>query len=472
MSAVVCSSHSIHRFSYIMRISRFSSDHDRRSKQTYCSYDTDETLEDRWNELSVRGKRTVGVTANCCPLDRPPDWFDRQRFLRAQSLAQRNLFSLNISHLIGNVLLVLLPEVLVPIVATGTSSTAYQVLLRVLSTVVHINSWYEGDPFEVDSRIHRSLMQVRRGCHLQVTRLLNAKYPNEKAAHPLLDGNNLWLSQYDMAMTQWSLIGTIAALPDQCAFYMEPALRSVTANLMLIQDDLAISNRVAELVVLPAASSAQHELVVHVKHIDSPEVIETKSFDHDLSSIEVRRLYELQEFMYLWRVLGHCMGIHDEFNVTGQQCVIRNVLFLRICLDRGYRSVLCKPSPLVDIGQQLVQGLFTAFSFLLPAWIITYEGFMKYWYDAMRIPHNFQLRTRSQRLSYWLPKFTIETMLRVSWIYRLVSFLFFWLLGRLLKQVRANEQLIRTQCGHERYEVLDSTGVPFRIENKLYKSNV
>jgi hypothetical protein len=450
-----------------MRAARFTVNP--QSDHAYRSYDTDRTLEDRWSGLSQQGKQTIGVVPNQCPLDCPPDWFDRQRFARAQALARRNLFSLNMSHLIGNVLLVLLPEVLVPIAATGSSGTAYQVLLRVLSTVVHINAWYEGDPFEAGTRTHASLMQVRRGCHLQVTRLLNAKYPDEKQRHAWLDPNNLWLSQYDMAMTQWSLIGMIGALPDQCAFYLESALEKVTFDLIRSQSE---HEQTVELVVEPRKDGA-FELIGYVRQFESPEVITSKiKFDTKLTVAETKRLYELQEFMYLWRVLGHCMGVHEQFNVVGQQCFVRNMLFLRICLDRGYRSVLSKPNALVNIGLQLVNGLFLALSCIIPSWLITYEGFMKYWYDALRLSHDFRLSSTTQRFSHWLTDFTLRTMLRMPFLYRLWSKLFFWLLDRLLKQVRSNEQKIRAKYDHHKYQVLDSTGIPFQIENKLYKSNV
>jgi len=105
-----------------------------------------------------------------------------------------------LAHFIGNILLIHLPQVLIPILATGRSSTVYMVFLRVLSTTIHVFDWYEDDPFDTNSKSHKSLMRVRQTCHMSVSRLMNEKYKQE---------DRLWLNQFDMAMTQWSLIGLV-----------------------------------------------------------------------------------------------------------------------------------------------------------------------------------------------------------------------------------------------------------------------
>ena len=120
------------------------------------------------------------------------------------------LNSLNIAHFIGNILLIHLPDVLVPVIATGNSSTPFRVFMRILSTVIHILSWYDEDPFDATTKTHQSMITVRRNCHMAVSRLMNNKYPRP---------NRYWLSQFDMAMTQWSLIGIVGIRPNQCAFF-------------------------------------------------------------------------------------------------------------------------------------------------------------------------------------------------------------------------------------------------------------
>ena len=238
-----------------------------------------------------------------------------------------------------------------PIAATGTSGSAYQVLLRVLSTVVHINSWYEGNPFDSTSRIHASLRQVRCGCHLSVTQLLNRKYADEKKIHPLLEGHNLWLSQYDMAMTQWSLIGIFGALPDKCGFYISECLNKCREETLILQKSITEKELLPCLVAKKTPSGIQ--VYFQINESGSSNKHQRFALCSEVSPKEAERLYALQEFMYVWRVLGHSMGVHDEFNVAGEECIARNVTFLRMCLDRGYRPVLEKPNELVHIGLRL-----------------------------------------------------------------------------------------------------------------------
>lgn len=170
-----------------------------------------EQLEERWRVLEEEGTREPGVTPNVNPLLNPPSWYDPVRFRRAQAIAKRHFLSLNVAHFIGNILLIHLPDVLVPVLATGNSSSPFMVFKRILSTIVHIISWYDEDPFDPKSATFRSLLTVRRNCHLAVSRLMNVKYPRS--------GGRYWLSQFDMSMTQWSLIGIVAIRPKECGFY-------------------------------------------------------------------------------------------------------------------------------------------------------------------------------------------------------------------------------------------------------------
>ncbi|XP_046918393.2 LOW QUALITY PROTEIN: uncharacterized protein LOC124498650 [Dermatophagoides farinae] len=169
-----------------------------------------EKLEKKWKLLGDEAPRIKGPITHFNPLLEPPDWYDVERFKRSQKLARKYFLSLNIAHFIGNILLIHLPDVLVPVIATGNSSTPFRVFMRILSTVIHILSWYDEDPFDATTKTHQSMITVRRNCHMAVSRLMNNKYPRP---------NRYWLSQFDMAMTQWSLIGIVGIRPNQCAFF-------------------------------------------------------------------------------------------------------------------------------------------------------------------------------------------------------------------------------------------------------------
>ena len=124
-----------------------------------------EKLESHWHLLATEGPKTVGVTSEFNPLKCPPSWYDAERFRNAQLLAKKYYLSLNIAHFIGNILLVHLPDVLIPVLASGHSASPYMAFMRILSTVVHILSWYEEDPV---SSLLLPLLQVVDSCYLKL----------------------------------------------------------------------------------------------------------------------------------------------------------------------------------------------------------------------------------------------------------------------------------------------------------------
>lgn len=83
-----------------------------------------------------------------------------------------------------------MPDVHVPIIASGQNSSVNAVLKRVLSTVIHINSWYDDNPFDATTSTYKSLRQVRTTCHMQMSKLMNEKYPKDHQM-PFLDEGKL-----------------------------------------------------------------------------------------------------------------------------------------------------------------------------------------------------------------------------------------------------------------------------------------
>ena len=77
-----------------------------------------------------------------------------------------------------------------PIIASGQNSSVNAVLKRVLSTVIHINSWYDDNPFDATTSTYKSLRQVRTTCHMQMSKLMNEKYPKDHQM-PFLDEGKL-----------------------------------------------------------------------------------------------------------------------------------------------------------------------------------------------------------------------------------------------------------------------------------------
>uniref|UniRef100_T1KTV6 Uncharacterized protein n=2 Tax=Tetranychus urticae TaxID=32264 RepID=T1KTV6_TETUR len=268
------------------------------------------------------------------------------------------------------------------------------VFLRILSTVNHVDSWYQDNPFEKGSKANKSLSRVRRACHLQVSKLMNEKYPLK---------DDLWLSQFDMTMTQWSLIGPVAIRPKQCGFY------STTRE-------------------------------------------------------------EFEEYIYFWRVIGYCMGIEDRFN-----CCLTNyeesVQFMEICFDRGYKPYLDQPNSVVQAAMRLTEGVFLGLNISVPKFIMSYEGFMKYWYETLNVTHSISLDSLSARISYKLQVFLVDYLLKWTIFYRLASALYFRMLKKLFVTVNQVKSRMDEKYKDIVYRIPSENGV-YSINNQLYTPNI
>ncbi|KPM04836.1 hypothetical protein QR98_0032900 [Sarcoptes scabiei] len=323
-------------------------------------------LAEKWRILASVGPKTKGPRKEN-PLMKPPDWYDPVRFRKSQEISRKYFLSLNIAHFIGNILLVHLPDVLVPVVASGNSASPSRVFFRILSTINHILSWYDDDPFDSRTKTHQSLTRVRRNCHMAVSKLMNEKYPRK---------NRLWLSQFDMAMTQWSLIGIVAIRPIECGFH-----------------------------------GCTRE--------------------------------EFEEFFYFWKVMGHCVGLEDRFNICyGLDGFDETKEFLQICFDKCYKVHLDEQSVPVLIGMDLTKGVFLALESVIPRILFSFEGFMKIWYDTLGVRHSIVLDRWLTKISYESNRFVFKYLLRFRLIYTIISWLFFWSIQMLFKQ----KQYIDAYC--------------------------
>ena len=250
---------------------------------------------------------------------------------------------------------------------------------------------------------------------------MNEKYPKDHKMPYLDEDNKLWLSQHSMVMTQWSLIGLIAIRPDNCAFYsVEP-----------LKDNSKLKNT-----------------------------------DKD-------RYFVLGEVIYFWRVIGYCMGIRDEFNCCSEQTTEDNINYLRICFEKGYKPDLANPNALVKNGLNLVEGLFLGLNLMVPSFIISNNGFMKYWYECLGIyNHDFKLDKFLVKVSYYLHKSQFDCLMKLDPIYRFISITFFYLLDKVLDRYNGVISKIEQKYGHLDYNFADENGEFYSVINSAYKSNV
>jgi hypothetical protein len=131
---------------------------------------------------------------------------------------------LNISHLSGLILVLQLPRGLVPLLATGNHDNVAKLFKRYLSTQQRVRSWYESDPFDPESSAYKNLRAVR-AMHQHVLKLMNGK-----TGRVIGKDKNIWVSQYDMALTQWAFIGILILYPKECGLH--PATKQELGQLI------------------------------------------------------------------------------------------------------------------------------------------------------------------------------------------------------------------------------------------------
>ncbi|XP_077494065.1 uncharacterized protein LOC144104761 [Amblyomma americanum] len=145
------------------------------------------------------------------PADSRPEWFDTHKFARAKEVFREHLFSFFFAHLVGLAMVVTKPSLLEPLASTGRSSNLPSLYRRYLSTLRHVKCWYEGDIWKANDAAAISIGKVR-----QMHRDVSAHLRNRRC--PVTGG--AYLSQLDMAVTQFAFIGLVVLYPRQLGLFV------------------------------------------------------------------------------------------------------------------------------------------------------------------------------------------------------------------------------------------------------------
>ncbi|XP_076365824.1 uncharacterized protein LOC143254540 [Tachypleus tridentatus] len=161
----------------------------------------------------------------------PPSWLDKDRFHQAKEVFQRYFFSIFFAHLSGLLFLVFIPNMLNPLLYTGNSSNLVRIFRRYVSTMRHVRKWYEGDIWNSEDAAYESITITRR-MHKNVADRLNDKSRPISSfdSHPNIQKDfktqitcpcqgGVVMSQYDMALTQFSFIGLIVLFPQSLGIH-------------------------------------------------------------------------------------------------------------------------------------------------------------------------------------------------------------------------------------------------------------
>lgn len=110
-------------------------------------------------------------------------------------------------HAAGLLLLFQMPTLMKPVFMTASHNTIAALFTRYVATFVHLIKWYKFDLFDRDSQGCRSIKKVNL-LHRKVYREINEPEDGVKSSR-------LFMTQYDMVITQWSSVAPIIMYPKE-----------------------------------------------------------------------------------------------------------------------------------------------------------------------------------------------------------------------------------------------------------------
>ncbi|XP_064091065.1 uncharacterized protein LOC135204809 [Macrobrachium nipponense] len=197
----------------------------------------------RLNEL-LEGLNEPGDSRNP-PVQ--PEWLDRELFDRGRKFYQKFLFCIFFSDLLSLLMAFSLSRILRPLIYTEKSDTPTRALRRYVSTILHIITWFSGDVWDPNDKAHKDILHVRN-IHKKSADIFNSSenYDQVQGANvrekghtepkcpfsPSLrqdlqmqakkglcleshDNPPLYISQWDMALTQYCFLGIILVYPNR-----------------------------------------------------------------------------------------------------------------------------------------------------------------------------------------------------------------------------------------------------------------
>lgn len=166
---------------------------------------------ERLVELLNAGK-TIESTSEAIDINQKPNYFDLERFNKAQATCQKYYTNLSLASSTGLILLMQIESILVPLLKTGKSRTVPDLFDRYVATARYIRKLYETNFHDKTSEGWRFIILVR-GMHKKIHDLMkqDTNFPQTEP--------NVWVNQYDMALTQFAFIGLFLLKPQLCGAY-------------------------------------------------------------------------------------------------------------------------------------------------------------------------------------------------------------------------------------------------------------
>ncbi|XP_065085692.1 uncharacterized protein LOC135707738 [Ochlerotatus camptorhynchus] len=129
-----------------------------------------------------------------------PDWYDEQKFKRAQQYFKRNFAAIYYATICGLLTVLAIPSILSALVFTTGKPSFRVAARRYLAALKHTINWYSDDLKAPGNGSFQSLIHVRR-VHSTILRRAEAR------------NYGIIISQRDMAVTQFAFLGYVILAP-------------------------------------------------------------------------------------------------------------------------------------------------------------------------------------------------------------------------------------------------------------------
>lgn len=138
-----------------------------------------------------------------------PDWVDIHLLKRAKKMMKKHFAAIMFGHYYGMFVITFFKSIRQTLTLTGKSSTVSRSFRRILGTATDLAEWYDGEIWNPSNDPgYKSIIKVRK-IHKFVANQLNT-------LHGRVDGKDpLFISQYDMMLTQFALMGFLVLIPEK-----------------------------------------------------------------------------------------------------------------------------------------------------------------------------------------------------------------------------------------------------------------
>lgn len=137
-----------------------------------------------------------------------------------------------------------------------------------------------------------------------------------------------------------------------------------------------------------------------------------KCFAHGISDTE------LEDIIYLWRVLGYLNGIKDKYNLCSGNLEETRAYLKYIFTAFVIPQIIQKPNHPYPIGFEVAKGIANSLRPIRPA--IRWQTILYYWYEILNIPFPYKLSI-GHRLLLAFSKFSFTVLLRFRFMYNLFN---------------------------------------------------